>query len=85
MCLVGGETTHPDDSMRCSGDRGYVDGDGLLAYLGRGDSQVKRWGHRINLEVVQLVGERDGGWREGGGTVHEMKYYTVHLLSKLSP
>lgn len=55
VCLVAGETRWPEDGMRCSGDRGCVNGAGHLVYSGRDDSQVKRWGHRVNLDVIQQV------------------------------
>lgn len=55
MCLVDEETTHPADTMRCSGDHGYMNGCGQLVYTGRGDRQIKRWGHRINLDHIQQV------------------------------
>lgn len=81
MCLVAEETRHPDDGMRCSGDRGRVDAWGRLLCGGREDRQIKRWGHRVNLDHVEQVrrwrregegrGERSEGGRgrgpEGGG------------------
>ena len=47
--------------MRCSGDLGYVgseeegEGEGYLMYVGREDRQVKRSGHRINLQWIEQV------------------------------
>lgn len=55
MCLVDDETMPSADGMRCSGDHGYIDGDSHLVYHGRSDHQVKRWGHRINLDIIQQV------------------------------
>ena len=55
MCLVDDETMPPAGGMRCSGDHGYIDSDGHLIYHGRSDHQVKRWGHRINLDIIQQV------------------------------
>ena len=58
MCLLDDETTPPADHMRCSGDWGYMDGRGQLTYAGRNDRQVKRRGHRINLDTIQQVGQQ---------------------------
>ena len=41
--------------MRPSGDYGRYGSDGLLYYMGRVDKQVKRLGHRINLDTIQQV------------------------------
>jgi len=41
--------------MRPSGDHGRYDSDGLIYYVGRMDKQVKRLGHRINLDTIQQV------------------------------
>ena len=41
--------------MRPSGDLGHIDQNGRLFYDGRCDRQVKRLGHRINLDHIQQV------------------------------
>ncbi len=41
-------------TMRCSGDYGYLNSQGQLIFAGRRDRQIKRWGHRINLDRIQV-------------------------------
>ena len=41
--------------MRPSGDIGHIDEHRRLFYNGRCDRQVKRLGHRINLDHIQQV------------------------------
>lgn len=54
-CPVGQERLeHPSGHMRCSGDWGGLDDLGHLVYAGRTDRQIKRWGHRVNLDVIQV-------------------------------
>ena len=54
-CLVGDERHLLPDVMRPSGDLGHIDEDGKLFYDGRCDRQVKRLGHRVNLDYIQQV------------------------------
>ena len=56
VCLVDGEQECPAGQcvMRCSGDSGYQDSQGQLVYVGRGDRQIKRAGHRVNLDKIQV-------------------------------
>ena len=55
VCLLQGEKELLPDSMRPSGDIGYVSDNGRLYCVGRTDRQIKRSGHRINLDSVQQV------------------------------
>ena len=52
---MGGETAPPADGMRCTGDCGSVGRGGQVVCTGRMDRQIKRCGHRINLDHVQQV------------------------------
>ena len=54
-CVVGDEVKLTPGVMRSSGDLGHIDEDGRLFYDGRCDRQVKRLGHRINLDNIQQV------------------------------
>ncbi len=57
MCLVGDESVICEDGghMRCTGDVGRVLPGGGVVYVGRRDRQVKRRGHRVNLDYIQHV------------------------------
>lgn len=57
VCLLGEESVLVSGMMRKSGDLGLIDSDGHLYYLGREDRQVKRWGTRLSLELIQQVGQ----------------------------
>ena len=54
-CLVSDERQFKPGVMRPSGDLGHIDDLGRLIYDGRCDRQVKRFGHRINLDHIQQV------------------------------
>ena len=56
MCLLEGEHELALGVARLTGDWGYRDSHGRVFFLGRKDRQVKRLGHRINLDTVQQVG-----------------------------
>lgn len=56
VCWLEGETELVSGCMRPSGDIGYVDGSGQLYCVGRTDRQIKRAGHRVNLDSIQQVG-----------------------------
>ena len=58
MCLLDDEEETVAGTMRPSGDHGRYGSGGLLYYVGRVDKQVKRMGHRINLDTVQQVRKR---------------------------
>ena len=58
VCLIGSETTHPSASMRCSGDYASVNNEEGVVCTGRGDRQIKRQGHRINLDTIQQVPDK---------------------------
>lgn len=88
MCLIDGETTPPADSMCCSGDYGYVDGRGRLLYAGREDHQIKRWGHRVNLDAIQQVSGCDvyarvEGLKEGAQFVNSCITKISSVLASL--
>ena len=53
MCLVGDETRPAH--LRGTGDRGWVNGEGDVLFVGRLDRQIKRWGHRLSLDLVEQV------------------------------
>ena len=55
VCLVGSESTAIFGTLRRTGDIVHVDTEGRVFYAGRCDNQVKRLGHRINLEVIENV------------------------------
>ncbi|MEY8392210.1 amino acid adenylation domain-containing protein [Lachnospiraceae bacterium 45-W7] len=42
------------ERIYCTGDLGYYDEEGLLYFAGRKDFQIKRMGHRIEMEEVEL-------------------------------
>lgn len=55
VCCLGNETMLVPGTVRDSGDVGYIDGTGLIHVTGRRDRQIKRCGHRINLDLIQQV------------------------------
>ncbi|XP_043762636.1 beta-alanine-activating enzyme isoform X3 [Cervus elaphus] len=56
VCFLDGEMTVPLGTMRATGDFVTIK-DGEIFFLGRKDSQIKRHGKRLNLELVQQVAE----------------------------
>lgn len=54
VCFLDGEAAVPADTMRATGDFVTVK-DGEMFFLGRQDSQIKRHGKRLNIELVQQV------------------------------
>ncbi|XP_059240341.1 beta-alanine-activating enzyme isoform X2 [Mustela nigripes] len=56
VCFLDDETTVPLGTMRATGDLVMVK-DGEMFFLGRKDSQIKRHGKRLNIELVQQVAE----------------------------
>ncbi|XP_053510931.1 beta-alanine-activating enzyme isoform X2 [Artibeus jamaicensis] len=56
VCFLDGEMTVALGTMRATGDFVTVK-DGELFFLGRKDSQIKRHGKRLNIELVQQVAE----------------------------
>lgn len=56
VCFLDGEMTVPLGTMRATGDLVTVK-DGEIFFLGRKDSQIKRHGKRLNIELVQQVAE----------------------------
>ena len=55
VCLVGEETSAEFGTFRRTGDIVCVDVSGRVYYTGRRDNQIKRFGHRINLEMIENV------------------------------
>lgn len=55
MCLLDDEEHCVAGTMRPTGDHGSYRSDGQLCYIGRMDKQIKRLGHRINLDHIQQV------------------------------
>lgn len=55
VCLVGEEVEADLNLMRRTGDVGVVDEKGSVYCLGRRDFQIKRFGHRMSLEVMEQV------------------------------
>ena len=55
VCLLEGESEAIPGVMRPTGDWGYTDGSGRIYFMGRCDRQIKRSGHRINLDSIQQV------------------------------
>ena len=55
VCLVGEEVEADLNLMRPTGDVGVVDEKGSVYCLGRRDFQIKRFGHRMSLEVTEQV------------------------------
>ena len=55
MCLLDDEEHRIAGTMRPTGDHGGYRSDGQLCYIGRIDKQIKRLGHRINLDRIQQV------------------------------
>ncbi|KAM9678464.1 beta-alanine-activating enzyme isoform 3-T5 [Trichechus inunguis] len=56
VCFLDDEMTVPLGTMRATGDFVTVK-DGEMFFLGRKDSQIKRHGKRLNVELVQQVAE----------------------------
>ncbi|XP_060044011.1 beta-alanine-activating enzyme isoform X3 [Erinaceus europaeus] len=56
VCFLDEEITVPLGTMRATGDFVTVK-NGELFFLGRKDSQIKRHGKRLNIELVQQVAE----------------------------
>ncbi|XP_075799044.1 beta-alanine-activating enzyme isoform X1 [Microtus pennsylvanicus] len=56
VCFLDGETAVPPGTMRATGDFVTVK-DGDMFFLGRKDSQIKRHGKRLNIELVRQVAE----------------------------
>lgn len=54
VCFLDGEMAVPPGTMRATGDFVTVK-DGEMFFLGRKDSQIKRHGKRLNIELVQQV------------------------------
>ena len=55
VCLLDNEEQLVAGTMRSTGDYGGYRSDGQLCYIGRTDKQIKRLGHRINLDHIQQV------------------------------
>lgn len=55
VCLLEGESNIIPWTWRNSGDIEYRDKDGNLFVLERTDRQIKRSGHRINIDYIQQV------------------------------
>ena len=55
VCLVGEETSAKFGTFRRTGDIVCVDVSGCVYYAGRRDNQIKRFGQRINLEMIENV------------------------------
>ena len=55
VCCLGNEATLIPDTLRDTGDIGYMDKRGLIHVTGRCDHQLKRRGHRMNLDYIQQV------------------------------
>ncbi|XP_049645894.1 beta-alanine-activating enzyme isoform X1 [Suncus etruscus] len=56
VCFLDDEMIVPFGTMRATGDFVTVE-DGEMFFLGRKDSQIKRHGKRLNIELVQQVAE----------------------------
>uniref|UniRef100_A0A8C5UU92 Beta-alanine-activating enzyme n=1 Tax=Microcebus murinus TaxID=30608 RepID=A0A8C5UU92_MICMU len=56
VCFLDDEVTVPLGTMRATGDFVTVK-DGEIFFLGRKDSQIKRHGKRLNIDLVQQVAE----------------------------
>ncbi|XP_033070496.1 beta-alanine-activating enzyme isoform X3 [Trachypithecus francoisi] len=56
VCFLNDEVTVPLGTMRATGDFVTVK-NGEIFFLGRKDSQIKRHGKRLNIELVQQVAE----------------------------
>ncbi|XP_012666193.1 acyl-CoA synthetase family member 4 [Otolemur garnettii] len=54
VCFLDDEVTVPLGTMRATGDFVTVK-DGEIFFLGRKDSQIKRHGKRLNIELVQQI------------------------------
>lgn len=54
VCFLDGEMTVPLGTMRATGDFVTVK-NGEIFFLGRKDSQIKRHGKRLNIDLVQQV------------------------------
>ena len=55
MCLLDDERCPAPSLMRCTGDRGRVSEGGQVYFAGRLDRQIKRKGHRLNLDYIEQV------------------------------
>lgn len=55
MCCLGNEESLVQGTLRDSGDDGTTDEHGHMYLCGRSDRQIKRSGHRINLDYIEQV------------------------------
>ena len=55
VCCLGNEESLLPDTFRDSGDEGTTDEHGRIYLCGRSDRQIKRRGHRINLDYIEQV------------------------------
>lgn len=60
----------PGDRLYRSGDRGVVNADGTIGYLGRSDGQVKLRGHRVELGEIERVLARQPGVAQAAVVLH---------------
>ena len=60
QCLLEGETEEKIPVIRNSGDIVQIR-DGRMWYLGRSDNQIKRFGHRINLDYIERIVQENTG------------------------
>lgn len=49
------EVTEYEDRIYKTGDLGSIDGDGILWFHGRSDSQIKHMGHRVELPEIEAA------------------------------
>ena len=55
VCLLDDEMCLAPSLMRCTGDRGRLCEGGQAYFAGRLDRQIKRKGHRLNLDYIEQV------------------------------
>lgn len=55
VCCLGNEPYLVSGTLRNSGDVGYRNENGQVYIMGRTDRQIKRRGHRINLDFIEQV------------------------------
>ena len=55
VCFLGGEEEVAMDTFRATGDMGVMKSNGDVYYVGRKDKQIKRLGHRLNIEGLEQV------------------------------
>ncbi|KAM6221716.1 beta-alanine-activating enzyme isoform 2-T2 [Rhynchocyon petersi] len=81
VCFLDDEMTVPLGTMRATGDFVTVK-NGEIFFLGRKDSQIKRHGKRLNIELVQQIAEELQQVESSAVTWYNQERLILFLVSK---